>query len=200
MTPFLQLALALAIIILAAKLGGYVSYRLGQPTVLGELLVGIILGPTLLDLLHLPYFSDEHLSEVVHELAEIGVLLLMFIAGLGLHISDLAKSGKISTLGGVLGVTGVTLLESSGLGHLRRHGLREDLSIMPSMRDILAMDEVHHRTLLSVVDEQAQVDRMVAIAQQVIGDLEQAHTGFLFVVPVLEVHGLGKHRGDRSQE
>lgn len=110
MTPFLQLALALAIIILAAKLGGYVSYRLGQPTVLGELLVGIILGPTLLDLLHLPYFSDEHLAEVVHELAEIGVLLLMFIAGLGLHISDLAKSGKVSTLGGVLGVIAPLLL------------------------------------------------------------------------------------------
>ena len=98
------------------------------------------------------------------------------------------------------GVTGVTILESSGLGHLRRHGMREDLSIMPSLQDLLAMDEVHHRTLLSVVEEQAQVDRMVAIAQQVIGDLEQAHTGFLFVVPVLEVHGLGKHRGDRSKE
>jgi hypothetical protein len=49
------------------------------------------------------------------------------------------------------GVTGVTILESSGLGHLRRHGLREDLSIMPSLSDLLAMDEVHHRTLLSVV-------------------------------------------------
>jgi nitrogen regulatory protein P-II 1 len=98
------------------------------------------------------------------------------------------------------GVTGVTILESSGLGHLRRHSLREDLSIMPSIRDLFAMDEVHHRTLLSVVEDQAHVDRMVAIAQQVIGDLEQAHTGFLFVVPVLEVHGLGKHRGDRSQE
>ena len=110
MTPFLQLALALAIIILAAKLGGYVSYRLGQPTVLGELLVGIVLGPTLLDLLHLPYFSDEHLAEVVHELAEIGVLLLMFIAGLGLHISDLAKSGKVAALGGVLGVIAPLLL------------------------------------------------------------------------------------------
>ncbi len=110
MTPFLQLALALAIIILAAKLGGYVSYRLGQPTVLGELLVGIILGPTLLDLLHLPYFSDAHLAEVVHEMAEIGVLLLMFIAGLGLHISDLAKSGKIAALGGVLGVIAPLLL------------------------------------------------------------------------------------------
>jgi hypothetical protein len=49
------------------------------------------------------------------------------------------------------GVTGVTILESSGLGRLRRHGMREDLSILPSLQDLLAMDEVHHRTLLSVV-------------------------------------------------
>lgn len=98
------------------------------------------------------------------------------------------------------GVAGVTIVESSGLGRLRRHSLREDVSIMPSIRDLFAMDEVHHRTLFSVVEEKEKVDRMVAIAQQVIGDLEQAHTGFLFVVPVLEVHGLGKHRGDRSKE
>ena len=44
MSPFLQFDIALVIIILAAKLGGYISYRLGQPSVLGELIVGIILG------------------------------------------------------------------------------------------------------------------------------------------------------------
>lgn len=104
MTPFLQLSLSLAIIIAAAKIGGYISYRLGQPSVLGELVVGIILGPSVLDILHLPYFSDTHLSEVIHEFAEIGVLLLMFIAGLDLHLSDLAKSGKVAALGGTLGV------------------------------------------------------------------------------------------------
>jgi nitrogen regulatory protein PII len=98
------------------------------------------------------------------------------------------------------GVSGVTILESAGLGRLRRHTLLDDVSIMPSIRDLFEFDEVHHRTLLSVVDNQALVDRMVAIAQQVIGDLEQAHTGFLFVVPVIEVHGFGKHRADRSQE
>jgi len=104
MTPFLQLALALAIIILAAKLGGYVSYRLGQPSVLGELLVGILIGPTVIDLLHLSYFTDEHLGEVVHDLAEIGVLLLMFIAGIDLHLSDLSRSRKVALYAGVLGV------------------------------------------------------------------------------------------------
>jgi Kef-type K+ transport system membrane component KefB len=104
MTPFLQLSLALALIVTAAKAGGYLSYRMGQPSVLGELLVGLLLGPSVLDILHLPFFTDEHLSEVIHHLAELGVLLLMFIAGLELHISDLARSGRVAALAGTLGV------------------------------------------------------------------------------------------------
>jgi len=106
MTPFLQFDIALVIIITLAKLGGYLSYKLGQPSVLGELLVGIILGPTLIDFLHLPLFTDEHLVETIAHLAELGVLLLMFLAGLELHLNDLLKSGKVSALAGVLGVVG----------------------------------------------------------------------------------------------
>lgn len=104
MTPFLQLALALGILITAAKLGGYLSLRLGQPAVLGELLAGVIIGPSVLDFLHWELFTDKHLGESIAHLAEIGVLLLMFIAGLELHLSDLAKSGKVSALAGTLGV------------------------------------------------------------------------------------------------
>jgi Kef-type K+ transport system membrane component KefB len=105
MTPFLQLALALMVIITMAKLAGYLSYRLGQPAVLGELLVGLLLGPSLLDFLHLSFFTVEaHTDQVIQELAEFGVLLLMFIAGLDLHLSDLVKSGKVSALAGTLGV------------------------------------------------------------------------------------------------
>ncbi|MBE3142720.1 MAG: hypothetical protein IMZ61_02195 [Planctomycetes bacterium] len=44
MTPFLELAFVLATILLAAKLAGYASTRFGQPSVLGELIVGLILG------------------------------------------------------------------------------------------------------------------------------------------------------------
>ena len=104
MTPFLQLALALATLITAAKAGGYLSWRLGQPSVLGELLVGILIGPSVIDLLHLAYFTDTHLTEVIHQLAELGVLMLMFIAGMELHLPDLAKSGKTAALAGTLGV------------------------------------------------------------------------------------------------
>jgi Kef-type K+ transport system membrane component KefB len=122
MTPFLQLSLVLVLLITAAKAGGYLSYRLGQPTVLGELLVGVLLGPSLLNILGMPWFSEVHLGEVIQLLAEIGVLLLMFIAGLDLHVSDLFRSGKVAALAGTLGVvsplvlgTLVGLLFSMGL-------------------------------------------------------------------------------------
>ena len=104
MTEFLQLALALVILISAAKLGGYISLRLGQPSVLGELIAGLILGPSLLDLLHSTPFTSQHLDETIALLAEMGVLLLMFLAGLELHIQDLVKSGKVSAFAGTLGV------------------------------------------------------------------------------------------------
>jgi Kef-type K+ transport system membrane component KefB len=104
MTEFLQLALALVILISAAKLGGYISLRLGQPSVLGELIAGLILGPSLLDTLHHTPFTSQHLDETIALMAEMGVLLLMFLAGLELHIKDLVKSGRVAALAGTLGV------------------------------------------------------------------------------------------------
>jgi len=114
MTPFLQLTFALAIIISLAKLGGYLSFRIGQPAVLGELLVGILLGPSILDFLHLSIFTDQHLHEVIQELAEVGVMLLMFLAGLELHISELLKSTKVAAFAGVLGVVFPLLMGAGG--------------------------------------------------------------------------------------
>jgi nitrogen regulatory protein PII len=91
-----------------------------------------------------------------------------------------------------MGVSGVTILESIGLGRLRRAGLQDDIPLMPSLEDIFQAREESHRTLLSVVDNQELVDRMVTAAQHVIGDLDEPHTGFLFVTPVLQAYGLGR--------
>lgn len=113
MTTFLQLALLLSIILLSAKLAGYLSVRLGQPSVLGELLVGILLGPSVLDLLHLP-FIDEALAETIAELGELGVLLLMFIAGLELHLNELTRNTRVAAYGGFLGVLVPTVLGWAG--------------------------------------------------------------------------------------
>lgn len=113
MSESLQLMLALALLIVAAKSGGWLSLRLGQPAVLGELSVGVLLGPSVLDLLHLPLFTSEHLGETVLELAEIGVILLMFYAGLEISLQDLIQSGRVSLLAGVAGVVAPLAL---GLG------------------------------------------------------------------------------------
>jgi len=103
MAAFLQLALLLSIILLSAKLAGYASVRLGQPSVLGELLVGILLGPSLIDVLNLP-FIDHALGETIAELGEIGVLLLMFLAGLELHLDELKRNTRVAAFAGFLGV------------------------------------------------------------------------------------------------
>ncbi|HSQ16152.1 MAG TPA: cation:proton antiporter [Anaerolineales bacterium] len=104
MTPFLELLLSLMIILVAAKAAGYLSTLARQPSVLGELLVGLLLGPSLLNLMHWPIFKAEVVQETVTLFSEMGVLLLMFVAGLELHFSDLVNSSKVSALAGVLGV------------------------------------------------------------------------------------------------
>jgi nitrogen regulatory protein P-II 1 len=91
-----------------------------------------------------------------------------------------------------IGVTGVTILESTGIGRVRWAGARDDLPLLPSLSSILSGSEVPHRTLLSVVDDQAKVDKMVSAAQDALGDLDRPNSGFLFVVPVLQAYGLGK--------
>lgn len=98
------------------------------------------------------------------------------------------------------GVLGVTILPSTGLGRIRRAGLRDDIPLIPSLSDLFAEQEVQHRTLLSVVDSQDLVDRMITAAEGIIGDLDNPNTGFLFVVPVSQVAGYGKHREDRKGE
>jgi len=104
-SAFLQLTLALAIIILAAKAGGYVAVRLRQPAVLGELFVGLILGPTVIDLVQLPFVSDpELLHEEIIALASLGVVFLMFMAGLEVELGEMLHSGRASLLSGTLGV------------------------------------------------------------------------------------------------
>lgn len=103
MSLFLQFAFLLSIILLSAKIAGYISTRIGQPSVLGELLVGIMLGPSIINLLNLP-FIEHGLTETIAELGEMGVLLLMFLAGLELHIGEMRQNLRVSALAGLLGV------------------------------------------------------------------------------------------------
>lgn len=110
MDPLLQFIVGLAIVITTAKAAGYISNRLGQPAVLGELIIGLILGPTLLDMLHWPLFAGGHLEEAFKQLAYLGVLFLIFIAGLEVHLGDMIRSGRPAVLAGLGGVVGPVVL------------------------------------------------------------------------------------------
>ena len=102
--PFIPLMLALGLILLASRTGGAIARRLNQPRVLGQLIVGVILGPTVLDMLHWGILQGVDLQHTIKEFAELGVLLLMFNIGLEVHLSELAKVGKVAVFAGILGV------------------------------------------------------------------------------------------------
>ena len=104
LTSTLQLLLLLSIFIFAAKAGGLISTRLKQPAVLGQLIAGLILGPTGLGLLQHPLFSASEASTLILDLGEIGVIFLMFIAGLEVDLEQMMKSGRVAVLTGSLGV------------------------------------------------------------------------------------------------
>ncbi|QHI73519.1 cation:proton antiporter [Aminipila terrae] len=86
----------LAIILIASKVAGSLSVRLGQPSVLGKLLIGIVLGPSVLGLVEG--------TEVLGNLSEIGVILLMFIAGLETDFKEFKRTGAAATLVGLSGI------------------------------------------------------------------------------------------------
>lgn len=100
----IPLLLGLAIVIAAAKMGGWTARRLGQPAVLGELAVGLVLGPSLVNVFGMTYFASTHTVATLGELGELGVIFLMFAAGLEIQASDLIKTGRPAVLAGIFGV------------------------------------------------------------------------------------------------
>ena len=86
----LQILRDLAIIIIIAKVFGLISRRLKAPQVVGEIVAGLILGPSILKMVN----SNDFISGV----AEIGVILLMFSAGLETNIPQLRKTGMKATV------------------------------------------------------------------------------------------------------
>lgn len=88
--------LDIAIILLMTKIFGLYSKKMRMPSVVGALLAGIILGPAVLNVVSL--------SELIKSLSEIGVIVLMFSAGLETSIADLKKAGPKAFVIALLGV------------------------------------------------------------------------------------------------
>lgn len=88
--------LAIALILIATKFGGIISRKLKMPEVLGALLAGIIIGPMVLNAVK----YDEN----IELLANLGVIMLMFLAGLETDVEQFKKAGKSSLVIAVFGI------------------------------------------------------------------------------------------------
>ena len=86
----------LAIIVIFAKLFGIIARKCKAPQVVGEILAGLLIGPSVLGLVNL--------SDFLSHMAEIGVILLMFSAGLETNLHDIIKTGFKATLIACAGV------------------------------------------------------------------------------------------------
>ncbi len=102
----------LCIIIVFGKVFGILARKLKAPQVVGEIIAGLIIGPSVLGLVNL--------TEFISEMAEVGVILLMFSAGLETSIQDLKRTGVIAFLIACAGVlvplVGGTLLYEAFYG------------------------------------------------------------------------------------
>src|SRR4051812_29705169 len=85
------------IVLVAAKVAAEVAERIGIPAVVGEILAGILVGPSVLGLV-------GHADEVLRTLGEIGVILLLLEVGMEMDIGELAKVGRASLLVATVGV------------------------------------------------------------------------------------------------
>lgn len=100
--PVASVALWLVIILLAAKLGGDLAVRIGQPAVLGELLVGVLLGN--LTLTGFAAFEPIENDAFIDMFARIGVLVLLFEVGLESTVGQMFRVGWSALLVAALGV------------------------------------------------------------------------------------------------
>jgi len=126
--------IALVLILVVSKVFGELFERLRLPSVLGELLAGIILGGSILAIV--PSASGQIGYDTFHLLAEIGVAILLFEIGLETDLGDLIKVGPTSTLVAIVGVVAPFLLGLFGIFAFQRFGL---LDTDPKLTAIIAI-------------------------------------------------------------
>ena len=114
------LLLALAAMLAAAKVLGDLCERVGQPAVLGELVAGVLLGPSLLGVI-------DPADPVITAFAEIGVVILLFQIGLE---TDLKKLASVGSAAAAVAVVGVVVPFGLGFGVARWLGLQSLVALV----------------------------------------------------------------------
>ena len=91
------------------------------------------------------------------------------------------------------GASGVTLIDSYGLHNLRERSKSMEISLFVSMASVMRQIEQTNQTLLTVVDEEL-VDTIVDAACNILGNLKDANSGVIFVLPVDNIFGISSSK------
>ena len=127
----IKIFLFIGIILVATKIGGIVCRKFGLPQVVGALLAGIIIGPVCLGLVSFTGPNDVN-GKILEAMAQIGVLFIMFSAGLDTNLKEIKKNGIPSLVITTLGVV-VPLI----FGFLVGWGIDKGFAPLTSMDEIL---------------------------------------------------------------
>lgn len=109
-------------------------------------------------------------------------------------VHDLEKCEPLLQEWESVGVTGATIMHSTGLGRMHGNDLWDDLPLFPGLDDLLEHEEYFNRTIFTVVDQEDLVDQVVKATEKVLGDMSMPDSGLLIVLPVLRAYGLHKKR------
>lgn len=90
-----------------------------------------------------------------------------------------------------LGITGATIIESEGMGHVLSH----DIPIFAGLQTLISRSRPQNTTIFSVIDSDAKVEGAIALLQEICGDMQDPATGIVFTVPVNRVAGLAPELG-----
>ncbi len=169
--------LYMAIFLIAAKLGGVLAAKLRQPGVFGELLAGILIGPSVAGFLSRRLFGvslfinpDAPAGQFMGVLAEIGIIILLFIAGLSIDVEEFRKSEKPAALVaasgavvafllgfGAASIFGWTPLEAAFAG-----GILVATSVGITVRTLMEIRQLHTRVGMTILGA-AVIDDVIGI-------------------------------------
>ena len=131
----------LALILLSTKLLGLITQKFQMPQVVGALLAGLILGPSCLNVL-----SE---TEFLSQLSELGVIVLMFSAGMGTDIQELKHSGKAGFLVALLGVMVPLVMGTALAWGADQWGLIESSGFLETLKEMGKLDTRVGNTILA---------------------------------------------------
>ncbi|MEK6224113.1 MAG: cation:proton antiporter, partial [Thermodesulfobacteriales bacterium] len=157
-----QFFIALALILIFSKIFGELAERIKQPSVLGELVAGVILGGSVLAVV--PSVSGMAGYDTFHLLAEVGVAILLFEIGLETDLKDLIKVGPTSTIVAIVGVVVPFALGFASIIAFEKYGLLGGID--PSLNILIAITAGATLTATSV-----------GITARVLSDMNRLQSG-----------------------